>query len=224
MKAAAITLLLADDHAVVREGLRSLLAQQADFRVVGEAADGRQAVALARELQPDLVLMDIAMPLLNGLDATRQLRKALPATLVLILSAHGDDAFVAAAFEAGAAGFLLKQSTSRELCQAIRQVRQGGTFVSPAFSGGLLGTKPAGKGKGPPTKPLLTPREREVLQLIAEGHANKQVAAQLGLSIKTVGTHREHIMAKLDIHDTAGLTRYAMEAGMIESGIRGRLI
>lgn len=224
MKAAAITLLLADDHAVVREGLRSLLARQPDFRVVGEAAVGRQAVALARELQPDLVLMDIAMPLLNGLDATRQLRKALPATQVLILSAHGDDAFVTAAFEAGAAGFLLKQSTSHELCQAIRQVRQGGTFVSPSFSGGLLGTKPGGKGKVPSTKPLLTPREREVLQLIAEGHANKQVAAQLGLSIKTVGTHREHIMSKLDIHDTAGLTRYAMEAGIIESGLRGRLI
>lgn len=216
-----VTLLLAEDHAVVREGLRGLLAQQADFRVVGEAADGRQAVAMARELRPDVVLMDIAMPLLNGLDATRQLRKALPATLVLVLSAYGDDAAVRAAFDAGAAGFLLKQCTSRELCQAIRLVREGGTFVSPAFSG----ERPERRrvGKAPVTRPKLTPREREVLQLIAEGHANKQVAALLGLSIKTVGSHREHIMAKLDIHDTAGLTRHAMEAGIIESGLRGRL-
>lgn len=217
-----VTLLLAEDHVVVREGLRSLLVQQADFRVVGEAADGRQAVAMARELRPEIVLMDIAMPLLNGLDATRQVRKALPATLVLVLSGYGDDASVRAAFDAGAAGFLLKQCSSRELGQAIRLVREGGTFVSPAFSGERPG--PRRGGTAPGTRPALTPREREVLQLIAEGHANKQVAGHLGLSIKTVGTHREHIMAKLDIHDTAGLTRYAMETGMIESGLRGRPI
>jgi len=217
-----ITLLLADDHAVVREGLRSLLAQQADFRVVGEAANGREALALAMDQRPDIVLMDIAMPLLNGLDATRQLRAALPATLVLILSAHGDDAFVTAAFEAGAAGFLLKQSTLGELCQAVRQVRRGGSFVSPSFSGGQLGTRPV--SMGPPAKTHLTPREREVLQLIAEGHPNKQIAGRLGISIKTVGCHREHLMAKLDIHDTASLTRYAIGAGIVEGGYNGRLI
>jgi DNA-binding NarL/FixJ family response regulator len=206
-----ITVLLADDHAIVREGLRKVLELEKNLRVLGEAANGRQAVALAGKLRPDVVLMDVSMPLLNGVEATRQLLAASPATKVVMLSAHGDDLYLAKAAEAGAVGFLLKQASARDVCRTIEEVA-GGKNLLPAPL------------PGPPERfrkkiPQLTPREREVIQLIAEGKANKQTAAELGISIKTVEKHRENLMAKLGLHTTADLTRYAIGAGIIESSI-----
>jgi DNA-binding NarL/FixJ family response regulator len=218
-----ITVLLAEDHTIVREGFRKMLEMEDDIEVAGEAQDGRQAVALVHKLRPAVVLMDIAMPLLNGLEATRQVLKAIPATKVLILSAHSDDAYVQSATESGAVGFLLKQTSAHDVCRAIREVHKGNTFFSPSISrrqdrlhppmpgrAGLLHKKAA----------QLTSREMEVLQLIAEGKANKETASELGISMKTVEKHRENLMSKLDIHDTAGLTRYAISAGIIESSVQ----
>jgi DNA-binding NarL/FixJ family response regulator len=218
-----ITVLLAEDHTIVREGFRKMLEFEDDLEVVGEAQDGRQAVALAKKLCPDVVLMDIAMPLLNGLEATRQVLKALPATKVLILSAHNDDAYVKTATESGAVGFLLKQTSSHVVCRAIREVAKGKTFFSPSVTKRLDRLNPPSHdraGQASRKQPSLTSREIEVLQLIAEGKANKQTAAELGIGIKTVEKHREHLMRKLDIHDTAGLTRYAIGAGIIESSVQ----
>jgi DNA-binding NarL/FixJ family response regulator len=218
-----ITVLLAEDHTIVREGFRRMLELEDDLEVAGEAADGRQAVALAEKLHPEVVLMDIAMPLLNGLEATRQVLKALPATKVLMLSAHSDDAYVKTAAEAGAVGFLLKQTSAHDVCRAIREVHQGRTFFSPSISRRQDRLHPATLDRaGTLTKKAarLTSREMEVLQLIAEGKANKETAAELGIGLKTVEKHREHLMEKLDIHDTAGLTRYAISAGIIESSVQ----
>jgi DNA-binding NarL/FixJ family response regulator len=218
-----ITVLLADDHMIVREGFRKMLDLEADLEVVGEAQDGRQAVALAKKLRPNVVLMDIAMPLLNGLEATRQLLKALPATRVLMLSAHNDDAYVKNANDSGAVGFLLKQTSAHEVGRAIREVQNGNTFFSPSISRRFDRLNPqAASRAGTPNKKIaqLTSREMEVLQLIAEGKANKETASELGIGIKTVEKHREHLMEKLDIHDTAGLTRYAIGAGIIESSVQ----
>ena len=218
-----ITILLADDHQIVREGFRSLLEHERDIEVVGEAQNGRQAVQLTRKLRPAVVVMDIAMPLLNGLEATRQIRKEFPDTRVLILSAHGDDAYVEQVTALGAAGFLLKETSSDVLAKAIREVQKGNTFFSPAISRRVLDRSqrlaaPSGSSKQCGNR--LSSREVEVLQLIAEGKSNKQVAAELGVSFKTVDKHREHLMSKLDIHDIAGLTRYAIAEGIIESNIR----
>ncbi len=217
-----ITILLADDHTIMREGLRKMLEMEADLEVVGEAKEGREVVALAKKLNPEVVLMDIAMPGLNGLEATRQLIKVLPAVKVLMLSAHSDDAYVKNATDSGAVGFLLKQTSSQDVCQAIREVHRGKTFFSPSISkrfNRLNPQTPNRKGVVNQKAAQLTSREMEVLQLIAEGKANKQTASELGISIKTVEKHREHLMEKLDIHDTAGLTRYAIGAGIIESSV-----
>jgi DNA-binding NarL/FixJ family response regulator len=218
-----ITVLLAEDHTIVREGFRKMLELENDLQVVGEAQDGRQAVALAKKLRPDVVLMDIAMPLLNGLEATRQILKAVPATKVVILSAHNDDAYVKNATDSGAVGFLLKQNSSHVVCEAIREVQKGKTFFSPTVARRfhqLDGKSLDRAGRPQPRKARLTSREMEVLQLIAEGKANKETAAELGISIKTVEKHREKVMSKLDVHDTAGLTRYAISAGIIESSVQ----
>ena len=218
-----ITVLLAEDHEIVREGFRSLLKQEPDIEVVGEAETGRQAVQLTRKLRPAVVVMDIAMPLLNGLEATRQIRKDCPATKVLILSAHSDEAYVEQVAMLGAAGFLLKQTSSHVLATAIREIQKGNTFYSPLISkrlqdrsGKLTDRRKLSKTPGN----RLSSREVEVLQLIAEGKPNKQVAAELGVSFKTIDKHRQHLMAKLNIHDTAGLTRYAISAGIIESSVQ----
>ena len=217
-----ITILIAEDHAIVREGFRRMLELEGDLEVVGEAQDGRQAVEMAKQLHPNVVLMDVAMPMLNGLEATRQVIKAIPTTKVLILSAHGDFAYVTNAMECGAVGFLLKQTSANEVCRAIREVHQGKTFFSPSISKCLDHFDPPSSGRTGMVKKAteLTSREMEVLQLVAEGNANKQTAAELGIDIKTVEKHREHLMQKLDIHNTAGLTRYAICAGVIDSGIQ----
>ncbi len=214
-----ITVLLAEDLALVREALCAVLADQDDIEVVGEAENGRQAVRLTRMLSPDVVVIDISMPLLNGLEATRQIRRTDPSTKVLILSAHNDKAYVEQAAMQGAVGYVLKQAATEVLCRSIRDVHEGFT----AFGSGLsLGRQnrftetPAEALTSPRMATELTSREVEVLQLVAEGKANKQVAAELGISIKTVEKHRDGLMKKLDIHETAGLTRYAVAAGIIE--------
>ncbi len=218
-----ISVLLVEDHTVVREGIRNLLELESDIRITGEARDGRQAVALAAELRPDVILMDIAMPNLNGLAATRQILAREPSAQVLILSAHSDDAYVEGAASAGALGFLLKDTSAHEVCRAIRVVHRGATFCSPGVAKRLkhLRKQQVGRRRSSPTRAgLLTPRESEVLQLIAEGKANKETAAELGISIKTVEKHRSSLMGKLDIHDTAGLTRFALSEGIVEEIVR----
>jgi DNA-binding NarL/FixJ family response regulator len=219
-----ITVLLADDHAVVRDGLRALLEIESDIQVVGEAATGREAVQLAKKLRPAVVVMDIAMPLLNGLEAARQIIKALPATRILILSAHSDDEYVDEVVRLGGAGYLIKQTSAHDLPKAIREAHRGKMFFSPTVSDrrrdraetprmGTTGWRKKGDVH-------LTSREVEILQLIAEGKANKQTADELGISIKTVEKHRQNLMSKLELHDTAGLTRYAIASGLIDSGVR----
>ena len=218
-----ITVLLAEDHKVVREGFRKILELEDDFEVVGEAEDGRQAVTMVKKLHPAVVVMDIAMPVLNGLEATRQILKAVPSTRILILTAHNDDAYVKSATESGAVGFLLKQASARGLSEGIREVNKGHTFFGP-FIAKLLPERERKSldraGRPKPRKARLTSREMEVFQLIAEGKANKQIAAELGISMKTVETHRESLMEKLNIHSIAGLTRLAVAMGIIESNVQ----
>ena len=218
-----ITVLLADDHTIVREGFRKLLEAEADLEVVGEAQNGRQAVELTRKLRPAVVVMDIAMPRLNGLEATRQIRKAFPDTKVVMLSAHSDDAYIDQAIEVGAVGFLLKQTSSHDLAVAIREVQNGNTFFSPSIAKRLGNHQSKSRNGGGLLKKIiarLSSREMEVLQLIAEGKSNKDTAVELDISIKTVEKHRQNLMAKLNIHEISGLTRYAIGAGIIESGVQ----
>ena len=218
-----ITVLLAEDHEIVREGIRRLLEAEVDIEVVGEATNGREAVDMVRKLRPAVVVMDIAMPLLNGLEATRQIRAAAPETKVIILSAHSDDAYVERVAALGASGYLVKQTAVHTLKAAIREVHKGNSSYSPDVAKKLRRHNPKPLNAKDPLRTNfadLTSREAEVLQLIAEGSANKQVAAELGISIKTVEKHRDHLMRKLDIHDTAGLTRYAISAGIIENSVQ----
>lgn len=214
-----ITVLLADDHTVVRQGLRSLLEAEEDLCVVDEAENGRQAVRLAKRFQPDVVVMDIAMPLLNGLEATRQISRESPKSKVLILSSHSDDEYVQELADCGASGYLVKQTAAQDLVTAIREASKGNAFLSPAISRHLLEHYRASSGKpsGERKLPKLSSREMEVLQLIAEGYANKQIAGELCVSIKTVESHRQQLMDKLKIHDVAGLTRYAISKGIIRT-------
>jgi len=222
-----ITLLLVEDHMLVREGLRRMLDLETDIVVIGEAKNGRQAVSMAIQLHPDVMLTDIAMPGLNGLEATRQVLKALPNTKVIILTAHNDDAYVSSATKSGAVGFLLKQTSANNVCQAIRDVHMGKTFFSPSVTRRLSRLRQQASGHLSSIHQkasLLTSREVEVLQLIAEGKPNKETASDLGISIKTVEKHRGSLMEKLDIHDTASLTRYAISAGIIESSVQMTII
>ncbi len=222
-----IRVLLADDHTVVRQGLRALLAAEPDIEVVGEADNGRQAVQLARECNPDVAIMDIAMPVLNGLEATRQLTRLVPTTKVLVLSSYSDDSYVQQITQAGAAGYLVKHTAANELLKAVREANKGNAYFSPAIARRLRDQCREAFGGGTPSarkSDTLTSREAEVLQLIAEGRANKQIAAELCISIKTVEKHRQQVMNKLGIHDVAGLTRHAIAKGIIENnaGLRAQ--
>jgi DNA-binding NarL/FixJ family response regulator len=221
-----ITVLVVDDHTVVREGLRALLALEPDMDVVGEAEDGRHAVTLARQLRPDVVVMDVAMPLLNGLEATRQVVKHCLSTGVLVLSSHTDEECVRQMLEAGASGYVLKHSAPSELSTAIREVRRGNKFLSPPLAKQIREReKMISESYGRKKSLELTEREAEVLDLVARGRSNREAANELGISIKTIEKHRQQVMNKLNIHEIAGLTRYALSkrnADIVGSNHPGR--
>jgi DNA-binding NarL/FixJ family response regulator len=211
----SIRILLADDHALIIEGLRALLGQHPDMEVIAVVPDGREAIRVACAERPDVVIMDVAMPGMNGIEATRQLSTELPEIKVLCLSMHADRQLVLAMLDAGAAGYVLKQRTETELIQAIRTVVGNQTYLCPSIAGFVVDAYKAAQAFGPTSAlSLLTAREREVLQLIAEGHSNKEMAARLGVSAKTINTHREHLMAKLDLHSVAELTKCAIREGL----------
>jgi DNA-binding NarL/FixJ family response regulator len=210
-----VRIVLADDHKMMREGLSSLLNQQPDISVVGHAVNGREAVQLAEKLAPDVVVMDVSMPDLNGIDATRQIISRQPRTRVIALSMHSDRQFVAEMFRAGASGYLLKDSAFEELTSAIRTVARDQTYIAPKISGFSIEDYASNSAANEPLlTPRLTDREREVLQLMAEGKGTKEIAAELSLSSKTVETHRQHLMDKLEMYTVAELTKYAIREGL----------
>ncbi|HEV8700762.1 MAG TPA: response regulator transcription factor [Candidatus Polarisedimenticolia bacterium] len=215
-------ILVADDHTIVRQGLRAILEGEPDMEVVGEAADGREAVKKAVCLAPDVVIMDVSMPKMNGLEATARIVKDNPSIRVVALTMHSSEEYVYSLLKAGAKGYLLKESVSSDLVEAIHAVEGGGTYLHPSISNrvveGYLKGPQAGTHAG--MVDVLTPREREILQLIAEGHTNKEIAGLLGLSVKTIENHRTRIMDKLEIHNVAGLTRYAIERGIASASSR----
>lgn len=211
-----IRILLADDHRILRQGIRALLEEHADIQVVGEAGDGREAVALTRELQPDLVLMDIAMPLLNGIDAARQIKRDCPDTRILMMTMYEDEGNIRRALAAGAMGYLLKDCGTEELISAIHKVACGESVLSPAVTRLVIEDYLRWADLPPSTDDCLTDREREVLQLIAEGYTNKEIGEILGISDKTVKAHRGNLMGKLDLHDTGELIKYAIQKKIIE--------
>lgn len=208
-----IRILLADDHTVVRQGFRMIVAAQPDMEIVGEASNGREAVELSEQLQPDVVVMDVAMPELNGIEATRRLMTSAPRTRVLALSMHKDSVYVREILRAGARGYLLKDAFDRDLLAAIRAVARGEGFLSPAISDAVLNDY-----RRHVTDPLdlLTSREREVLQMIAESKTNKEIATTLNLSVYTVEAHRGRIMEKLNLHSTPELVRFAIRHGLVD--------
>ena len=212
-------IVLADDHAILREGIRALLEDQPDMTVIGEAADGRKAIELARDLSPDIIVMDIGMPLLNGLEATRQIKHNFPQVAVLVLTMHDNEEYVSHILAAGASGYVLKRAASSELVTAIRAVAAGQSFLSPAVTKllieGYMGRQLAAPVMVDPFE-TLTAREREVLQLVAEGHTNSQIAKLLNISIKTVKAHRSNLMQKLGLHDRGALIKVAIQRGIIE--------
>lgn len=214
----SIRILLADDHRILREGLRSLLAQQSDVAVVGEASDGDAVIALARELRPDLVIMDVVMPGTDGIAATRQIRAECPETRVIALSMHSDRRFVSEMIRAGALGYLLKDSAFEELNQAVRAVMANRPYLSAVITGTLVEdfVRQTSAAERPAVSPLhmLTTREQEVLRLLADGKRVKEIAHLLNISAKTVESHRQNIMDKLEIHSTIELTRYALREGL----------
>ena len=209
---------------MVRGGLHSLLKIESDIEVIGEAENGREAVEMAESLCLDIVIMDIAMPILNGFEATRQILKSIPRAKIFILSAHGEDAYIEQAMTIGAAGFLIKQSAAPILPLAIREIYKGSEFFSPTISRRLIQQQYRDQQRGDDKTPQLSSRETEVLQLVASGKAIKQTADELNISIKTVEKHRQSLMDKLNIHDTAGLTRYAIAVGVIESCVQVTII
>ncbi len=211
-----ISVLIADDHKIMLAGLRSLLEKQADIEVIAEAENGRKAVQYATDKKPDVVVMDVSMPDLNGIEATKQIVESLPETRVIALSMHSDKRFVMGMLRAGAYGYLLKDCASQELANAIHQVAVGKKYLSPEITGVviddfLLG---ASSEEVATATSLLSAREREVLQLIAEGWSTKQIASHLYVSVKTIETHRRQIMKKLDLHNIADLTKYAIREGL----------
>jgi DNA-binding NarL/FixJ family response regulator len=211
-----IRVLIADDHKIMLAGLRSLLEKQTEFDVVAEAENGRKAVQMAQEKKPDVVVMDVSMPDLNGIEATTQIVESLPGTRVIALSMHSDKRFVMGMLRAGASGYLLKDCASQELANAIHQVAGGRKYLSPEITGVVIDDFLLGatSGEVATATSLLSAREREVLQLIAEGWSTKQIASHLYVSIKTIETHRRQIMKKLDLHNIADLTKYAIREGL----------
>ena len=207
-----LRIILADDHLIVRQGLRSVLEQEA-YTVLGEAGDGREALRLAQELRPDVAVLDLAMPLLNGLDAAREISRVSPQTKTILLTMHTEDPYVMEALRAGVKGYVLKTQAAQDLVQAIREVSRGAMYLSPGISRTVVEAYLA-KSELPPDP--LTSREREVLQLIAEGKTTKEVAVILGVSVKTAESHRTRIMGKLEIHETASLVRYAIRRGLVQ--------
>ncbi len=212
-----VRVLLADDHTLVRAGIRALLTELPGVRVVAEAADGREAVELARIQQPNLVLMDISMKGLNGIEATAQLKRELPDVRVIILSMHASEEHVAQALQAGAAGYMLKDAATQELALAVAAVMRGEAYLSPVVSKQMVDSYIQRRGSDPGPLDVLTPRQRQILRLIAEGNTTKQIAHLLNLSVKTVETHRSQLMGRLEIHDVPGLVRYAVRVGLVAS-------
>ncbi|MGB2868598.1 MAG: response regulator transcription factor [Bacteroidota bacterium] len=214
-----IRIVIADDHTIVRQGFRSLLQETEAFEVVGEAENGQEAVQVVKKTSPDVVLLDISMPILNGVQATQRIKKFNSRIKILVLSMHKDEEYVREVFQAGAAGYILKQTTREDLIRAIKEVHKGNAYLSPSIAKHLVSdyrevVKGSRFGR---IRSGLTPRELEVLQLVAEGNSNKAIAKQLYISVKTVETHRQKIMDVLKIHDVAGLTRYAIAHRIIEA-------
>ncbi|MDD5597884.1 MAG: response regulator transcription factor [Victivallaceae bacterium] len=223
-----ITVMLTEDHAIVREGIRALLEVEGSFEVVGEAANGLQAIEMAQRLHPSVIVLDIAMPQLNGLETARRiLQQVAPPPRILILSAHSADAYVKQVISLGVSGYLIKQSSANSLVRAIKEVHKGKVFYSPSIAKHWKSQQsklPYRTGRFLPRVVNMTSREREVLQRVAEGEPNKKIAAELFISIKTVEKHRQSLMNKLNIHDTAGLTRYAISAGIIENSVQCTIV
>ncbi len=213
-----IRVLLADDHAIVRQGVKLILMAEPDIEVVAEAEDGEQAVEMAKKLKPDVAVLDISMPGINGVEATRQIKAALPETHTLTLTMHSDDAYVFQLLKAGASGYVLKNAAATDLVQAVRAARRGEAFLYPSVAKAVVADylKRLATGEGRETYDGLTEREKEILTLVAEGATNHDIAQRLYISVKTVQTHRAHIMEKLNLHDRTMLVRYAIRKGLIE--------
>jgi DNA-binding NarL/FixJ family response regulator len=218
-----ISVLIADDHAIVRQGLASLLSAEPDMRVVGEATNGREAVRMALELRPDVIVIDLAMPELNGIEATRQIIRAGLPSKMIVLSSYDDEDYVERLAKEGAAGYLVKLTAATELIDAVREAPRASRFLGPMLSNRLRDPRRLTFSSGrmaPLRASSITSREREVLKLVADGHPNKRMASMMGISIKTVEKHRQQVMDTLGIHDTAGLTRYAVAHGIVDGGER----
>ena len=212
-----IKIILCDDHVILRDGLRDKLNQESDIEVIGEASDGREAIKLVTKLSPDIVVMDISMPLLNGLEATCQIKKSFPDIGVIILTVHENEDYVYQLFNAGASGYLCKKSAYKDLAEAIRVVDEGDYYISPHVSKSFIKEYILGKKivKDHPNLDCLSLREREILQLVAEGKASREIADLLNISVKTVEAHRTHMMKKLGLRNTANLTKFAIREGII---------
>lgn len=210
-----IRILLVDDHPIVLDGIKSHLAAQPEFEVVGEATNGQEGVRKARQLKPDLVLLDISMPHMSGLEAVSLLRRQVPEARVAVLTMHNNKEYIAQVVRLGARGYMLKDTSPTELVQAIKLIHGGGVYFSPKVSKALVDEVVAQGAAPVPTTPALSDREREVLVLIANGNSNKEIAHRLGIGVRTTETHRERVMRKLDIHSVAGLTKYAIARGMV---------
>jgi len=212
-----LRLLLADDHTIVRQGLRKILEERPDWEVVAEAGDGREAIRQAELLRPDVAILDVAMPLLNGIEATRQITRRVPTTRILVLSMHADEAYVAQMLQAGAAGYLLKASADVDLIHAVAEVARGRSFFSPSIARAMQDdtTRQHAERGAVDRYESLSAREREIFQLIAEARSNKEIAALLNVSASTVETNRAHIMDKLDLHSAAEIVLYAVRRGVI---------
>jgi two-component system, NarL family, response regulator NreC len=210
-------IVIAEDHTILREGLKALLSSSPEIQVVGEAEDGREALRLALELKPDMLLMDLSMPRMSGMEAIREIRKQVPEIRILVLTVHKSEEYVLAALQAGADGYILKDATHAELLMAIETVLSGKHYLTPEVSGKVIEGYLEGKkgGRMDSSWDSLTLREKEILKLIAEGYKNKQIAEFLCISLKTVEKHRDNLIKKLDLHNVAALTTYAMERGLV---------